>query len=54
MTWKHTFRLDRERVLIKALQGKVEGVIRQGRPRAPWLSEVEQRENLTRQSSLID
>ena len=50
----HTLRLDSGRIAITALQGKVEGVRRQGRPRATWLSEVEGRENLTlHQSSLI-
>ena len=46
----HTLRLDRERIAITALQGKVEGARRQGRPRVvvrTWLSEVEGRENLT-------
>ena len=37
-----------------ALKCKVEGVRRQGRPHATWLSEVKGRENLTlHQSSLI-
>ena len=43
-----------DRIAITALQGKVEGVRRQSRPRATWMSEIEGRENLTLlQSSLI-
>ena len=43
----HVLRLDRKRIALTVLQGKVEGVRRRGKPRATWISEVERREDLS-------